>query len=250
MAKTAKTRAAGAPAFSIVIPANNEAGNIHSVLTEIESALAGGRRYEVVFVDDGSTDGTAALLKRMMAERPWLRTVRHRVACGKTAALRSGVRAARSNLIVILDGDGQNDPKDILTMLKALEEGGARVGLVNSVRVGRKDTAFKRWQSRVANRIRGALLKDGTRDTGSGLKAFRRDVYLALPSFDGLHRFMPALVRREGFETVQIDVVDRPRMHGRSHYGFWNRLWVGILDLFGVWWLIRRKKRIPEISEE
>jgi hypothetical protein len=150
----------------------------------------------------------------------------------------------------MLDGDGQNDPKYIPDLLAALEQGGERVGLVNSVRIGRKDTRSKRLQSRVANRIRAALLKDGTRDSVSGLKAFRREVFLSLPFFDGLHRFMPALVRREGLDLVQVDVVDRPRAHGTTHYGMWNRLWVGILDLAGVWWLIRRKRHRPEVSED
>ncbi len=249
MAKSVKTRTAGAPAFSVVIPANNEADNIAPLMTEIESALKGGPRFEVIFVNDGSTDGTSRSLKRAAAKRPWLREIKHRTACGKAAAIRTGVRAARAPLVVILDGDGQNDPKYIPAMIAALEQGGERVGLVNSNRIGRKDTRFKRLQSRIANRIRGVLLKDGTRDTASGLKAFRREVYLALPFFDGLHRFTPALVRREGFDLVQLDVVDRPRLRGSTHYGFWNRLWVGILDLAGVWWLIRRRKSVPEVLE-
>jgi glycosyltransferase involved in cell wall biosynthesis len=249
MAKSGTARTAGAPAFSIVIPSNNEADNIRPLLAEVEDALKGGPRFELIFVNDGSTDATSALLKRMAAKRPWLREVRHRASCGKAAALVSGVRAARSSRIVILDGDGQNDPKYIPALLAALDKGGDRVGLVNSVRIGRKDTRFKRWQSRVANRIRAGILKDGTRDSVSGLKAFRREVFLALPFFDGLHRFMPALVRREGLGLVQVDVIDRPRLHGQTHYGFWNRFGVGILDLAGVWWLIRRRKRVPEVTE-
>jgi dolichol-phosphate mannosyltransferase len=234
---------------SVILPVNNEAENLTPLLAEIEAALAAGRTFEVIFVDDGSTDDTAAILAGLMSSRPWLRHIRHEISCGKAAALRSGVSAAKARLIVILDGDGQNDPKDIPALLDALEAGGERVGLVNSVRVGRKDTAFKRMQSRVANRVRAALLKDGTRDSVSGLKAFRREVFLALPFFDGLHRFMPALVRREGLELRQVDVIDRPRLHGRTHYGMWNRLWVGILDLAGVWWLIRRRRRVPDALE-
>ncbi len=250
MAKSAKTRTAGLPAFSIVIPANNEADNIRPLITEIETALKGEGRFELIFVNDGSTDETRSVLKKLAAKRPWLREIRHRVACGKAAAVRTGVRAARAPLIVILDGDGQNDPIYIPAMLAAFDHGGERVGLVNSVRIGRKDTKFKRFQSRIANRIRAALLKDETRDTASGLKAFRREVYLALPFFDGLHRFLPALVRREGFDLVQVDVVDRPRLHGNTHYGFWNRFWVGLLDLAGVWWLTRRRKHVPEIVDD
>jgi dolichol-phosphate mannosyltransferase len=159
------------------------------------------------------------------------------------------VAAARAPLIVTLDGDCQNDPSFIPAMVRALESGGARVGLVAGQRVGRRDSRFKRLQSRIANAVRGAILRDGTRDTGCGLKAFRRETFLALPYFDGVHRFLPALVRRDGYEVAYVDVIDRPRLHGRSNYGFWDRLWVGILDLAGVWWLIRRRKRIPRIAE-
>ena len=156
-----------------------------------------------------------------------------------------GVAHARAPVAVTLDGDGQNDPAFIPALLKVLEAGAPRVGLVAGQRVGRKDTGFKKFQSRIANGVRGAVLRDGTRDTGCGLKAFRRDVFLALPYFDGLHRFLPALVRREGYEIGYVDVVDRPRRAGVSNYGLWDRLWVGILDLAGVWWLIRRKRRVP-----
>jgi glycosyltransferase involved in cell wall biosynthesis len=236
-------------AVSVVVPVNNEADNLAPLIDEIRAALDGQRAYEVIFVDDGSTDASAAVLDRLMPARPWLRQVRHDRVSGKSAALRSGVQAARAPLIVILDGDGQNDPKDIPALIAALEQGGAAVGLVNSVRIGRKDTGFKRLQSRIANRVRVALLRDGTRDSVSGLKAFRREVFLSLPFFDGLHRFMPALVRREGLALVQVDVIDRPRRHGRSHYGMWNRLWVSMLDLAGVWWLIRRKRERPVVTE-
>jgi glycosyltransferase involved in cell wall biosynthesis len=237
------------PSVSVVVPINNEAENIVPLLAEIDAALNGGRSFEVIFVNDGSTDDSEAVLRRMMTQYPWLRQIMHDAACGKARALRTGVHAARAQMIVILDGDGQNDPADIPRMIEALEAGGDRVGLVNSVRIGRKDTGWKRMQSRIANRVRVAILKDGTRDSVSGLKAFRRDVFLSLPFFDGLHRFLPALVRREGLELRLVNVVDRPRLHGQTHYGMWNRLWVGILDLAGVWWLIRRNKRVPEISE-
>ncbi len=162
----------------------------------------------------------------------------------------SGVAAARAPLIVTLDGDGQNDPAFIPAMLRALEAGGGKVGLIAGQRVGRKASGFKKFQSRIANAVRGAVLRDGTRDTGCGLKAFRREVFLRLPYFDGLHRFLPALVKREGYEIGYVDVIDRPRGAGVSNYGMWDRLWVGILDLAGVWWLIRRKKRVPEIVED
>ena len=164
--------------------------------------------------------------------------------------MRSGVTAARAPLVVTLDGDGQNDPAFIPAMLRALETGSPCVGLIAGQRVRRKSGGFKMLQSRIANTVRGAVLRDGTRDTGCGLKAFRRDVFLRLPYFDGLHRFLPALVKREGYDIGYVDVVDRPRGAGVSNYGMWDRLWVGILDLAGVWWLIRRKKQNPEIAEE
>jgi hypothetical protein len=164
--------------------------------------------------------------------------------------VRNGVAVARSPIVVTLDGDGQNDPAFIPAMVRALEAAAPRTGLVAGQRVGRKASGFKKMQSRIANSVRGAVLRDGTRDTGCGLKAFRRDVFLALPYFDGLHRFLPALVQREGYAIGYVDVVDRPRAHGVSNYGLWDRLWVGILDLAGVWWLIRRKKRVPEIAED
>ena len=238
------------PAVSVVVPVRNEAGNIAPLLAEIAKALDGQWPFEVVYVNDGSTDGTEVELKRLMALHPFLRRVRHKQSCGQSAAVRSGVAAARAPVVVTIDGDGQNDPAFIPAMVRALEAGSPRIGLIAGQRKGRKASAFKKLQSRIANGVRGAVLRDGTRDTGCGLKAFRRDLFLRLPYFDGLHRFLPALVRREGFEIGYVDVVDRPRGTGVSNYGMWDRLWVGILDLAGVWWLIRRKKRVPEISED
>jgi len=232
-----------APAVSVVVPLRNEAGNIRPLVAEIAAALAG-RTFEIVCVNDGSTDATESELVEEMRARPNLRQVKHRASCGQSAAVRSGVAAARAPLVVTLDGDGQNDPAFLPKLLDAVQQGGARVGLAAGQRVGRKASGFKRFQSRLANGVRGAILRDGTRDTGCGLKAFRRDVFLALPYFDGLHRFLPALVRRDGF-----DVVDRPRDAGKSNYGLRDRLWVGILDLFGVWWLVRRRERVPQVSE-
>jgi dolichol-phosphate mannosyltransferase len=236
------------PAVSVVVPVRNEAGNIAPLVAEIAAALAG-RAFEVVYVNDGSRDATEEELRGLMAQRPWLRQIRHAQSCGQSAAVRSGVEAAGAAIVVTLDGDGQNDPAFIPALLAALEQGAPHVGLVAGQRVVRKATGFKRWQSRVANAVRGAVLRDGTRDTGCGLKAFRRDLFLALPYFDGLHRFLPALVRREGYDIGYVDVVDRPRHRGTSNYGLWDRLWVGILDLAGVWWLIRRRKRVPECEE-
>ena len=238
------------PAVSVVVPVRNEADNIGTLTAEIAKALDGRWRFEVVYVNDGSSDGTEAELKRLMGLYPWLRRVRHKQSCGQSCAVRSGVAAARAPLVVTLDGDGQNDPAFIPAMLRAFETGGGKVGLIAGQRTGRKASGFKKLQSRIANGVRGAVLRDGTRDTGCGLKAFRRDVFMALPYFDGLHRFLPALVRREGYDIGYVDVVDRPRGAGVSNYGLWDRLWVGILDLAGVWWLIRRKKRVPELSED
>jgi|SRR5262245_3573722 len=236
------------PAVAVVVPVRNEAGNIAPLVEEIATAL-GNAAFEIVYVNDGSTDGTEAELLALMATRPWLRQVKHATSCGQSAAVRTGVSRARAPVVVTLDGDGQNNPAFIPELLRALDAGGARIGLIAGQRVGRKDSGFKKFQSRIANGVRSTVLRDGTRDTGCGLKAFRRDLFLALPSFDGLHRFLPALVRREGYEIGYVDVVDRPRRAGVSNYGMWDRLWVGILDLAGVWWLIRRKRRVPEVSE-
>ena len=238
------------PAVSIVVPVRNEAGNIAPLVEEIAAAVDGQWPFEVVYVNDGSSDTTDDELRSLMARYPWLRRVRHKQSCGQSAAVRSGVTAARAPLVVTLDGDGQNDPAFIPALIHALEAGAPRTGLVAGQRVGRKASGFKKFQSRVANTVRGVVLRDGTRDTGCGLKAFRRDAFLRLPYFDGLHRFLPALVRREGNDIAYVDVVDRPRAHGVSNYGMWDRLWIGILDLAGVWWLIRRRKKVPEISED
>ena len=236
-------------AVSVVVPVRNEAGNVAPLVAEIAAALANRTPFEIVYVNDGSTDGTEAELVGLMASRPWLRQIKHAASCGQSAAVRTGARHARGGIIVTLDGDGQNNPTFIPALLDALERGAPRVGLVAGQRVGRKDTGFKKLQSRIANGVRGAVLRDGTRDTGCGLKAFRRDLFLSLPYFDGLHRFLPALVRREGYDIGYVDVIDRPRGAGVSNYGMWDRLWIGILDLAGVWWLIRRKRRVPQVSE-
>jgi dolichol-phosphate mannosyltransferase len=242
-------RAGATPAVSIVVPVRNEAGNIAPLVAEIAAAAAAAGPFEIVYVDDGSTDATASELSALTAERPWLRQIGHAVSCGQSAAIRTGVLAARAPIVVTLDGGGQNDPAFIPALIAALENGAPGVALIAGQRKGRQASAFKKFQSRIANAVRGAVLRDGTRDTGCGLKAFRRDVFLALPYFDALHRFLPALVRREGYEIGYVDVIDRPRRAGVSNYGMWDRLWVGILDLAGVWWLIRRRRRIPQATE-
>ena len=236
-------------AVSIVVPVRNEAENIAPVIEEIAKALDGRWAYEIIYINDGSTDATPDRLAELMKQRANLRQLRHAASGGQSAAVRSGVRAARGAIVATLDGDGQNNPAFLPDLISAVEKGGERVGLAAGQRVGRKDTGFKKFQSRAANAIRNAILHDGTRDTGCGLKAFRREVFLMMPYFDGLHRFLPALVRREGYDIVYVDVIDRPRHSGVSNYGFFDRLWIGILDLFGVWWLIRRKKPTPVVTE-
>ncbi|MBN9040124.1 MAG: dolichol-phosphate mannosyltransferase [Rhizobiales bacterium 62-47] len=235
--------------ISIVVPVRNEADNIAPLIAEIAAALGDRWRYEIIYVNDGSTDATDAQLAALMRQRANLRHLRHAESRGQSAAVRSGVRAARGAIVATLDGDGQNNPAFLPDLILAIENGGAQVALAAGQRVGRKDTGFKRLQSRIANGVRKSILHDGTRDTGCGLKAFRRDVFLSLPYFDGLHRFLPALVRREGHDIAYIDVIDRPRRSGVSNYGFFDRLWIGIMDLAGVWWLIRRKKPSPVVTE-
>jgi dolichol-phosphate mannosyltransferase len=234
---------------SVVIPVRNEAGNIAPLVNEIAAALDGHAAYEIIYINDGSSDDTAQVLQRLRTERNDLRYFEHEISCGQSAAVRTGVRHARGHIIFTLDGDGQNDPAFMPAFLAALRGAGASCGMIQGQRIGRKDTAFKRLQSRIANKVRSAILADGTRDTGCGFRCFYREVYLALPYFDALHRFMPALVRREGYEISYVDVIDRPRLSGVSNYGFFDRLWVGIMDLMGVRWLIQRRRRIPVVRD-
>jgi dolichol-phosphate mannosyltransferase len=236
-------------AVSIVVPVRNEAENVAPLVAEIAAAIEGRWIFEIIYVNDGSTDATAERLAAAMRKRANLRQIRHATSTGQSAAIRSGVRAARGAIVATLDGDGQNNPAFLPELILAIEKSGERVGLAAGQRVGRKDTGFKKIQSRVANGVRSAILRDGTRDTGCGLKAFRREVFLTLPYFDGLHRFLPALVRREGYEIAYVDVIDRPRHSGVSNYGFFDRVWIGVMDLAGVWWLIRRKKPTPVATE-
>ena len=236
-------------AVSIVVPVRNEAGNVAPPIAEIAAALDGRWVYEIIYVDDGSTDATAERLAEIMKQRGNLRQIRHATSSGQSSAVRSGVRAARGAIVATLDGDGQNNPQFLPDLIAAIESGGDRAGLAAGQRVGRKDSGFKKIQSRIANGVRSGILRDGTRDTGCGLKAFRREIFLMMPYFDGLHRFLPALMRREGYEIAYVDVIDRPRRSGVSNYGFFDRLWIGIMDIAGVWWLIRRKKPTPVVTE-
>ena len=230
--------------LSVVIPVRNEAPNIAPLVTEIRAALDGCCDYEIVYVDDGSSDDTAAAVRGLMREFPRLRLVRHRHGVGQSAAIRSGVRAARAPWIATLDGDGQNDPADIPRLYEiARAAPAAEPTLVAGWRQKRHDSALKRLSSRIANWVRGGLTGDGTPDTGCGLKLFRRDLFLDLPFFDHCHRFLPALVKRAGGRTLSVAVNHRPRQRGRSNYGTLDRLFVGIADLLGVMWLMRRAKR-------
>ena len=229
-----------APLLSVVIPMRNEAGNVLPLIAEIEAALAA-IPHEIVCVDDGSTDSTAAELRHAAAAAP-LRPFRHETSCGQSAGIVSGVRAARGEWIATLDGDGQNDPADIPRLLaRARAEGGAI--LVAGHRVNRKDSWVKRLTGRIANAIRARLLRDATPDTGCGLKLFPRWLFLELPAFDHMHRYLPALVLRAGGRVVSEPVNHRPRTRGRSNYGTLDRLAVAVGDLIGVMWLMRRWKR-------
>jgi dolichol-phosphate mannosyltransferase len=227
------------PEISAVIPARNEADNLGELIDEIHQALQG-RSYEVVVVDDGSDDGTPALLAGLSDADPRIVHHRHPHSLGRSAAVYSGTRKAKGKHIVTLDGDGQNDPAYIPVLADRLAD--PAVGLVAGQRLGRKDTAAKRWASRIANGVRRSLLGDGTRDTGCGLKAYRREAFLALPYFETMHRFLPALFLADGWRVDLVDVVDRPRRHGISKYGNLDRLLVGIPDLFGVAWVTRRRR--------
>jgi glycosyltransferase involved in cell wall biosynthesis len=237
-----------APVVSVVVPCRDEAGNLPALVEEIGAALAGGP-FEVIVVDDGSGDGSADVLAELARSRPWLRHVRHARSCGQSAAVRTGLLAATGDIVATIDGDGQNDPVYLPVLVERLVGIDTRVGLVAGQRQKRTDSGLKRMASRFANGLRSAVLKDGTADSGCGLKALRRDLFLLLPYFDGWHRYLPALVIREGYDVAHVDVVDRKRLHGVSKYGIVDRGLIGILDLFGVWWLRRRRKRLPEVTE-
>lgn len=236
--------------ISVVVPVHNEQDNIRPQIEEIFAALEGQTALEVIYVDDGSTDGT---LERLRTEsHRWqgrLRVVVHPSPCGQSTAIYSGIRAARSPWIVTLDGDRQNDPADIPALLRAARESGHPRLMVIGHRVQRRDTWIRRLSSRVANGVRGALLRDRTPDTGCGLKVFPRELFLALPYFDHMHRFLSALVLREGGEVLSLPVSHRPRRQGRSKYGLHNRLWAGIVDMLGVAWLQKREKRPAHVQE-
>lgn len=237
------------PELSVVVPVHDEEDNVAALIAEIRAALDGGVDFEIVYVDDGSSDGTLARLRAEAESCDRLRVLRH-VACkGQSAAVATGVRAARAPVIATLDGDGQNDPADIPALLARLRaEGDPDSLMVAGWRATRKDTWVKRASSRIANRVRARLLSDDTPDTGCGLKVFGRAAFLEMPRFDHMHRFLPALMIRRGGRVVSVKVNHRPRGGGRSKYGTLDRLLVGITDLLGVMWLQRRGS-VPTVEE-
>ena len=239
------------PEVSVVVPVHNEVDSLAQLVAEIRAVLDDQVDYEVIYVDDGSDDGTAEQLGRLAGEFSRLRVVRHRERAGQSAAIASGVRAARATWIATLDGDGQNDPADILPMLAMLRSPAEPTGLrlIIGQRGRRQDRWVKRAAGRIANGVRARVLGDATPDTGCGLKLFSREAFLAVPQFDHMHRFLPALFLRNGWQVASLPVNHRARRHGRSHYGVLDRLWVGILDLSGVLWLRRRTLRATIVEE-
>jgi len=228
--------------LSVVVPVYNERDNLLPLITEISAVLRGTMGFEILYVDDHSEDDSLQVLLDARGAFPELRIVRHLQRCGQSTAICNGINAARGSWIVTLDGDGQNDPADIPKLLAARKQASANVRLFSGWRTQRRDTWSKRLSSRIANAVRSRMLKDATPDTGCGLKLFERELFLRLPYFDHMHRYLPALVRRAGYTTQSIPVNHRPRTRGQSKYGMWDRLWVGLADLRGVAWLMRRAK--------
>ncbi len=236
--------------LSVVIPMLNEADNVIPLLEEVCTVLDDSLRYEIVVVDDGSTDETSIRIKELASHRPQIRIVRHRKNSGQSATIYSGVSAARAPWIATLDGDGQNDPADIPRLLQVIESKQQSYPLiVAGYRMNRKDDWLRRLSSRIANTVRSQLLHDDCPDTGCGLKLFGREDFLKLPFFDHMHRFLPALIRRSGGQVINIAVNHRPRLRGRSKYGVSNRLWVGIVDMLGVIWLNRRSCQAEIVND-
>jgi len=236
------------PELSVVVPVFNEQDNIPPLLSEIAGALRGKMDFEIVCVDDASRDGSLAVLERAKADYPELRVLHHAAQSGQSTAIRNGVKAARGAWIATLDGDGQNDPADIPKLVARRDTAAPTVKLFAGWRVNRQDSGSKRWASKWANAIRSRLLRDETPDTGCGIKLFEREAFLDLPYFDHMHRYLPALMQRAGWQVVSVPVNHRPRTAGVSKYNNFNRALVGIADLRGVAWLIKRAKR-TEVEE-
>ena len=241
--------------MSVVIPVCNEAENVGPLAREVQVALQHHRPFEIIFVDDGSTDATAAMLEDVRRQGvSEIRVLRHAQRSGQSTAVLTGVRAAQAEWVATLDGDGQNDPADIPALIATAEseqaKGRTRLKLIMGNRKTRRDTWLRRLSSRVANGVRSRMLRDGTPDTGCGIKLMHRATFMQLPHFNHMHRFLPALYQRAGAEVISVPVSHRPRTRGQSKYGLRNRLWVGIVDLFGVRWLIRRAPPLVEVSEQ
>jgi dolichol-phosphate mannosyltransferase len=235
--------------LSVVVPVCNEELNVEPLALEVAAALRGRVPFELIFVDDGSTDGTAGAAVGARRAVPEIRLLRHSARSGQSRALVTGVRAARYDWVATLDGDGQNDPADIPKLVDAAR-GAPGVRLLMGNRVTRRDTWLRRLQSRVANGVRSALLHDGTPDTGCGIKLMWRPTFVELPVFDHMHRFLPALFLRHGERVISVPVAHRPRTRGESKYGLFDRLWVGVVDIFGVRWLQKRFRAGLAVREE
>jgi dolichol-phosphate mannosyltransferase len=241
--------------MSVVIPVCNEAENVGPLAQEVHTALQPFKPFEIIFVDDGSTDATFQSLEAARKSGiQEIRILRHAVRSGQSTAVLTGVRAAQAEWVATLDGDGQNDPADISALVAAIEvahkAGKINLKLVMGNRKTRRDAWLRRFSSRVANSVRARMLRDGTPDTGCGIKLMHRATFLQLPHFNHMHRFLPALYQRAGAEVISVPVSHRPRMRGTSKYGVHNRLWVGIVDLFGVRWLIRRTSPRVAVTEQ
>ncbi len=237
--------------ISIVVPVYNEADNIKALIAEIVTAMSQAEAYEIIYVDDGSNDDTAAVLQQALQNINVLRVIRHQRSCGQSTAIYTGVKAANYPVIATLDGDGQNDPADISLLYKLLMQqrtSHSNLWMVAGWRDKRHDSAWRLFSSKLANAVRSGLLGDNTPDTGCGLKVFLRDEFLRLPYFDHMHRFLPALILRAGGQVISEPVNHRTREHGYSKYGTLDRLWVGIVDILGVIWLQKRAK-LPEANE-
>ena len=240
------------PQLSVVVPVHNEEDNVAPLVAEIVAALRGRIDFEIVYVDDTSRDQTLARLRALQASTPELRVIRHLSNAGQSTAVRNGIKAARAPWIATLDGDGQNDPADIPRLLDKRDASAQDVKLFAGWRVNRQDSGSKRWASKAANAIRSRMLRDATPDTGCGLKLFERDAFLDLPYFDHMHRYLPALMQRAGWQSVSVPVNHRHRTAGVSKYNNLGRALVGIKDLFGVSWLIQRSRRtaVEELPAE
>jgi dolichol-phosphate mannosyltransferase len=237
---------------SVIVPVKNEAENVANLFHEIQGVLSDQKDldYEIIYVDDGSTDQTSHILQELATSNASLRLLRHISNCGQSTAVLTGVLHAVHDYIIVLDGDGQNNPVDIPEMMQLFADArpGDKLGLVMGNRVNRQDSVIRKISSRIANSVRAGLLNDSTPDSGCGLKMIPRSLFLRLPFFDHMHRFMPALVIRQGYKVKSIPITHRQRLAGTSKYGIHNRLWVGIIDLFGTMWLIRRMQQ-PQVKE-